>query len=202
MTSFNQLTSCQSRKQPRNNKSSNIDHLHKKMRTPIIPEPPVIIPNIKDQQQNRRHQKQKCGSERIISQPSRNKVHIILSKIPTPKPAQLHISKNRLKSENKNQTKKRFSGCHQNSKTTRQPEIAVMKKTFLAERQNSTLRQRAQAMPEGRETALGCVRGLAPHRGYAAIKKIRPTAACSRTHSRYPYARHSDKGGLEAACNL
>ena len=57
-------------------------------------------------------------------------------------------------------------------------------------------------MPKGRETALGRVRGLAPHRGYAAINKIRPTAACSRTLLRYPYARHFDKGGLEAACNL
>lgn len=29
----------------------------------------------------------------------------------------------------------------------------------------------AQAMPEGRETALGRVRRFAPHRGYAAIKR-------------------------------
>ena len=65
-----------------------------------------------------------------------------------------------------------------------------MKNTFLAERKNIAPQQRAQAMPEGRETALGRVRGFAPHRGYAAINKIRPTAACSRTHSRYPYARH------------
>ena len=123
MTSFNQLTSCQSRQQPRNNKSSNIDHLHKKMRTPVIPEPPVIIPNIKDQQQNRRHQKHKCGSERIISQPSRNKVHIILSKIPTPKPAQSNQHPNRLKSENKknkNHSKKDFHAA-----TKQQPETVA-----------------------------------------------------------------------------
>ena len=104
------------------------------MRTPVIPEPPVIIPNIKDQQQNRRHKKHKCGSERIISQPSRNKVHIILSKIPTPKPAQLHISKNRLKSENKKTNQKTiFRLPLKNSKTKQQPEIVAMKNKSPAE---------------------------------------------------------------------
>jgi len=137
MTSFNQLTSCQSRQQPRNNKSSNIDHLHKKMRTPVIPEPPVIIPNIKDQQQNRRHQKHKCGSERIISQPSRNKVHIILSKIPTPKPAQSNQHPNRLKSENKknkNHSKNDFQAATKTQKPKSSLKPFAMKNKSPAER--------------------------------------------------------------------
>ena len=42
----------------------------------------------------------------------------------------------------------------------------------------------------------GLVRRLSPpHRGYAPIKKIRPTTACPRTQTRYPYARHCVSAG-------
>lgn len=46
-----------------------------------------------------------------------------------------------------------------------------MKKNIPSRAQKQRATAKAQAMPEGRETALGRVRRFAPHRGYAAIKR-------------------------------
>ena len=72
----------------------------------------------------------------------------------------------------------------------------VLQQPENAENRPKTARRLCCAKDATGKLRWGFVRRLSPpHRGYAPIEKIRPAAACPRTQTRYPYARHCVSAG-------
>lgn len=72
----------------------------------------------------------------------------------------------------------------------------VLRQPENAENRPKTARRLCCAKDATGKLRWGLVRRLSPpHRGYAPIEKIRPTTACPRTQTRYPYARHCVSAG-------
>ena len=72
----------------------------------------------------------------------------------------------------------------------------VLRQPENAENRPKTARRLCCAKDATGKLRWGLVRRLSPpHRRYAPIEKIRPTTACPRTQTRYPYARHCVSAG-------
>ena len=99
----------------------------------------------------------------------------------------LHPSKKTTKAKKQNRLD--FVDLHfQAADVLRQPENA--------ENRPKTARRLCCAKDATGKLRWRLVRRLSPpHRGYAPIEKIRPAAACPRTQTRYPYARHCVSAG-------